>query len=79
MIKRFCDICFNEITVSAASGLTATRRSSIRNEAGSHKITVDVTAVIETGNAVSKDVCKYCVIDTVMSLDDRPRVEAGPA
>jgi len=77
MKKVFCDYCEVEITennkVSEHSGLTA-----VIKKLGKPNLNIQV---MEGDGSVPKDekpdFCKYCVIDAVKSLDNRPREDAN--
>ena len=60
MIKRFCDICGNEITDSNSAGFDNPRgRLSPNVKNGESQLRVEVITEIN-GTANSGDVCKHC-------------------
>lgn len=76
MIKHFCDRCGTEITEENEcrhrGGLTAPEQ--VGRLSGEWGV---VAFCVMTGNAKTKtwnggDFCKYCVIDAINSMDDRP-------
>ena len=75
MIKHFCDVCDNELTeANRISGEHGRLRS--KRERPAQRIMVEVhTGLAGTWNA--GDFCKYCVIDAIKMLDDRPRAIPG--
>jgi hypothetical protein len=73
MIKRFCDICGNEITkdssiVSSAPG----ERLGATIKKNGAELKVEILTSVD-GTANKGDVCKHCVLDALYRLDDRPR------
>jgi hypothetical protein len=72
MIRRFCDMCGNEITKKDMPGRNKLGRLNAEQESGKHKLRVEV---IESGDGCSNsgDFCIYCVLDALQTLDDRPR------
>jgi len=73
MIKRFCDICGNEITRdnSIVSEIPGGRLgSSIKKNGAELKVEI-LTSVDGTAN--KGDVCRHCVLDALYRLDDRPQ------
>lgn len=74
--KYFCDFCDAELTdANRCSGATdGIRLGGERQARGSMQTRISVE-VMTARNGVwnSGDFCKYCVIDAVNSLDDRPR------
>lgn len=75
MIKTFCDCCDNEITKENTLFPMGERsKAEIRGKKGSRyeKLIVDIVAVRDDiGNY--GDWCKYCVLDAISNLDDRPK------
>lgn len=71
MIRHFCDGCNREMTPEAQwneSKDAKGRTLAVKNvNNGSTMIII----------CVPPDICKYCVIDSVNALDDRPRAGAG--
>lgn len=86
--KRFCDHCGDEITMSNDLRPLgdATIGSAVGRLCGAHerhgpggrdRLMVEiVTGQDSTWNR--GDYCRYCVIDAVSSLDDRPKPEFRP-
>lgn len=78
MIRYFCDACGgeinsqNEIPEGKRSRLVATVESADRK----HSLTAEVMTSLD-GCANSGHFCKYCVIDAILALDDRPRDAPG--
>ena len=73
MKKYYCDCCGVELDDSnhAKNNLNSQIKSSVSKEI---KLTVEVVcAKNHTWN--DGDWCKYCVIDAINELDDRPREE----
>ena len=78
MTKTYCDCCGELMTdrntpFQGQNGrrLQATARNS------SARLTVEVITSTK-GVANSGDVCKYCVLDALYDLDDRPRISPAP-
>jgi len=78
MIKRFCDICETEITKANSLNLD---NGGFRMQAeiegkysvyGKSKLKVEVITSLD-GTANEGDFCKYCILDALYKLDDRPR------
>ena len=61
-----CDICGNEITESKPL-LTAVIKKSKFSDS------IDIGVHYKDSNKVDFDICKYCVIDAINKLDDRPQ------
>ena len=80
MIRRFCDVCDNELTdensiVGAAGRLQ--RLSNDSTPGGAGKLMFEVITGTVGGTWNSGDFCKYCVIDAINKLDDRGRAVPG--
>lgn len=77
MIKHFCDVCGDEITeknrldenVEPARLRTTLYRNGMQ-------LGVEVITV-RNGTANSGEFCKYCVLDALYKLDDRPQSAQG--
>lgn len=71
MIRRFCDVCENELTkynaILSNNGRMSTTAGGGRDQALHIEVTTGLQGIWNTG-----DFCKYCVIDAVLKLDDRP-------
>jgi len=78
MKKTFCDCCGDEITSSndIKSRVPGERYGAEITKRG-HKLRVEVIAGVD-GVMNGGDVCRYCVIDAVKSLDDRPQQYCVP-
>lgn len=73
MIRKFCDVCGEEITAANApkAGTTGNRvEAEVPGLHGPLRVEV-MTAVAGVWHA--GDVCKYCVIDAVKAADDGKR------
>lgn len=73
-IKYFCDVCSNEIE-GPMSEAAETEFIQLRSDQAV-KLTVSAQMVNDKGSHISWDICKYCVIDAMNLLDDRPQPEA---
>jgi hypothetical protein len=76
MIKRFCDICKEEITtenrIDGDRMKTELRCASNIKDAQDSILKVEVmTSHNQVTNA--GDFCKYCVLKALYKLDDRPK------
>jgi hypothetical protein len=58
MKKTYCDVCGKEMT-DVTSGVNLSFATS--------KVTGNITTTV-----VGEDLCKYCVLAAVSTLDDRP-------
>lgn len=69
--KRYCDVCGREITTNVVTD-RITRDSSMRKPNGlPQRLQIEVQCGVGAAwNA--GDLCKYCVIDFINALDDRP-------
>lgn len=87
MTKYFCDKCGEEITVKNActGGSFATSRMGTVIEfrpfdldpyAPAKRFKIEVMTSLD-GQANDGCFCKYCVLDALFRLDDRPRAKAG--
>lgn len=81
MIRHFCDCCGAELT-DANNVRTLFKKLHYSNLKGKHG---DIEFEVRTGEPPTEksdgkdgEWCKYCVIDAVKSLDDRP-IAASPA
>lgn len=75
MIRIFCDICSKELTANnrAKGGKGVDSRLGVEIGGANKKFSFEVT-VFEDSVANKGDVCKYCIIDALCRLDDRPQV-----
>ena len=77
MIKHFCDICETQLSAdnqSSFDGENFRLKASIAKKLclGEKILSVEViTAKDSTWN--DGDFCKYCVLDALYKLDDRPK------
>lgn len=77
MIKRFCDVCGAEITdenkVAFSDGPERLRAEVKQKGVNGNSLVVQVmTALNNTSN--DGDFCKYCILDALYKLDDRPQI-----
>lgn len=73
MIKRFCDVCGEELTKSnTPSSGTEKNRVGCVVQGKTGRLTVEVHHAIDC-MWDGGDVCKYCIIDAVNKADDRPK------
>jgi len=73
MVKLFCDICGEEITDGKRIKTEVKARPGGSNNA---VLNIEImTGLNGTHNA--GHFCKYCIIDAVSGLDDRPRAACG--
>jgi hypothetical protein len=72
MIRYFCDCCEKELQGRDGSGRIPPGRLKATLKKGASLLTVEV---IEMKDGVSNagHFCRYCVLDALASLDDRPR------
>lgn len=80
MIKHVCDICGNDIDLrnndENVELFTAaiSKKATIKN--GLHlQLSVTLSFVQKSDQNSWGDFCRYCMIDLVNTLDDRPKVE----
>jgi len=72
MIKTFCDICRTEITAdNKVDPNLEHNRLKTTLEAELTRLEVEVVHSID-GAPNHGDVCKYCILDALYTLDDRP-------
>jgi hypothetical protein len=72
MIRRFCDLCGNEMTDQNTPFGGSLGRMGAKLKRLDCKMTVEViTGMDGTGN--KGDFCKHCIIDALCAMDDRPR------
>lgn len=75
MLRHYCDRCHAEITEANAcsGGFPDETRLGGTIEATAEHPAWNVTVLVATeGDWQSGDFCRYCVIDLVNTLDDRP-------
>ena len=68
MIKHYCDCCGIEMSRTNQGPLSYSA-ASVANAAV--QLTFSVTGVTTNGTT-SADVCKYCLLDALETMDDRP-------
>lgn len=75
MIRYFCDCCGGEIAERDTEHCNPLHRLTAKLKRGNCELQVEV---IETKDGTSNGghFCRYCVLDALYGLDDRPRVEA---
>lgn len=79
MIKHFCDCCEVELTDKNRCSGSPETSDRLGGRITAFKTHANIEFEVLTG--LNKcwnngDFCKYCVIDAVNSLDDRPRATA---
>lgn len=77
MKKTFCDCCGDEMDDVRPERL----KGHVRR--GKYIINFEVMTGLnkpdDTGTSMKNgDICRYCIIDAVNSLDDRPQMDLGP-
>jgi len=77
MIKRYCDICGEEMLAhnSPSNGYTSARLEATIKK-GDTELKVEVIQSMN-GTSNTGDVCKYCILDALYKLDDRPKAPAA--
>jgi len=72
MIKHFCDVCSGELTDK--NSIPGEREITGKYEDKKSGNTVNFKVTIGLNDAWKKgDICKYCVLMAIASLDDRPK------
>ena len=66
----YCDLCKREML---KGGNQLTRKNTSMNTSILYGHHVDIFATVST-EAHTNDICDYCIIDAVNSLDDRPKI-----
>ncbi len=71
MIRYFCDCCGEEIAARDSKDRNPLHRLTAKLKRGQSELQVEV---IETKDGCSNagNFCRYCVLDALRSLDDRP-------
>jgi hypothetical protein len=74
MQKTFCDQCGDEITdaTKCTGGYERNWRLGTEIQRNGVKLRVEILTA-KNGTANAGDFCKYCVIEAINALDDRPR------
>lgn len=73
MIKHYCDICGQEITAKTKKPDNQ-MFGEIKSGCGLPSLTIQVGVYeIDPRGDEDADVCKYCIIDAVNMVDDRPK------
>lgn len=72
MIRYFCDCCGEEIAERDTKARNPLHRLTAKLKRGNSELQVEV---IETKDGTSNagNFCRYCVLDALSALDDRPR------
>ena len=74
MKKTFCDMCGKEITKENERDIFVSIKKSIkRHPVGLCELTMDIIFDKVLVNQKIADVCKYCLLDAITALDDRPK------
>ena len=74
MIKYFCDICGDEITKGNSYDDERLKATNHARHGGTTGAVLNIEIITgKNGTSNAGNFCKYCVIDTVLKLDDRPR------
>ena len=75
MIKTYCDICGKLITDDnqVIGGVMVEDRLGVEIVSGYHKFNFEVKQS-KDGTANTGDICRYCVLDALYRLDDRPEM-----
>lgn len=73
MIRYFCDCCGQELKGRDADGRIPGGRLKATLKNGNSELTVEI---IESKDGVgnSGHFCRYCVLDALAKLDDRPQI-----
>ena len=73
MIKVYCDICCTQITHENQStgGVMVKNRLGVEIQKHDHRFYFEV---VQSKNSTANDgdICRYCVLDALYRLDDRP-------
>lgn len=77
MIRRYCDYCGNLInennTCENLDGPSNRLKAEVLNSNSGCRVQVEVHVAKDT-TWNTGDFCKYCVIDAIKKLDDRPDI-----
>ena len=86
MIKHFCDICGQEITEQNDSCLSVDAQAQrmvvdivSRDKRTGFRLQIMHASSSPVGSAPvwnKGDICKYCIIDGIEKLDDRPKEDS---
>lgn len=71
MLKHFCDRCGDEIT------LTNKLTESLSCEWTQGNASASIEVAVRAPDAI--ELCKYCVLELVGRMDDRPKEDVGKA
>lgn len=75
MIRRFCDVCKDEITDKNSTSKLGHPLGRMQVRIKRKGVDYGVEVIHSTnGTSNAGDVCMYCVLDALRELDDRPRV-----
>lgn len=74
MIRRYCDLCGAEMTDANTPrwGTSHGRLEAALKRKGETVLKVEVIQSVN-GTSNAGDVCKYCILDALYRLDDRPK------
>lgn len=76
MQKHYCDVCEKEMTdATTPSGGKSGGRVARKVAMGTSTLEIEIMHYWN-GTANAGDVCKYCLIDLLKDLDDRPKVRS---
>lgn len=78
MIKRFCDMCNDEITDKnvCVGGYVSSDRLGVEFVTKGKVLKVEFM-LSYNGTTNAGDICRHCVIDAVNILDKRPKTKTG--
>jgi len=72
-IRRFCDACGTEIQQNYVSDRLTAERTFVRRDVWTKRTKVQVECMVTVNGVTNQgDLCRDCVIDTVVSADTRP-------
>lgn len=74
MIRRYCDMCDEEMTGAntPSFGANGNRLAAELKRRGKPLLKVEVLSGLD-GTSNAGDVCSHCVLDALYRLDDRPK------
>ena len=72
MVRRFCDMCGTELLKNNSLDDHTLKGKLQRNEKPKNTLNINIQTALN-GVWNEGDFCKYCVIDTVKNLDNRPK------
>ena len=71
MIRYFCDCCGEEIAVRDTKQRNPLGRLTAKLKHGASELQVEVLET-KDGTSNAGEFCRYCVLDALQKLDDRP-------